>query len=378
MLNGKKYSAVVVAAGSGKRMKSSLPKQFMKIGGRTVLERAVLPFAEDEQVESIVVVVAPEYVNLAESLLPEDGRIHIAKGGAERQDSVYNALIYLKENGTDLDLPVLIHDGARPFVTSKVIERVRKASYEKDGSVCAVPLKDTVRHLEKGTLDRNRLRAVQTPQGFILGKLIYAYEKAMEDGFQGTDDAGIMEHMGGSIVVVQGEYENIKITTPEDLTMSYRIGTGFDVHRFQEGRKLILGGVEIPYEKGLLGHSDADVAVHALMDSMLGAAAMGDIGKLFPDNDERYRGISSIRLLKEVTDRIIEKGYSVVNTDITVVCEKPKLRPFIDQMRENIAKAMGIQIDRVNIKATTTEKLGYTGRGEGISSEAVTLLSCYK
>ena len=378
MLKENKYSAIIVAAGSGKRMNSSVPKQFMKIGGRTVLERAVQPFIEDEQAEHIVIVVAPEYVHSVENALTQDSRIQVTEGGAERQDSVYNALICLRKVGADLKKPVLIHDGARPYVTLQIIERVKEAAFEKDGAVCAVPLKDTVRHIEKGTLNRNSLRAVQTPQGFMLGRLIQAYQKAEEDGFRGTDDAGIMEHMGGSIIVVQGAYENIKITTPEDLKMSYRIGTGFDVHRLQEGRKLILGGVDIPFEKGLLGHSDADVLVHALMDSMLGAAALGDIGKLFPDTDDRYRGISSIKLLEQVKDRITEKGYTVVNTDITVVCQRPKLRPFIDEMRKNIAKAIAVDVDSVNIKATTTEKLGYTGRGEGISSEAVTLLSCYK
>ena len=216
---------------------------------------------------------------------------------------------------------------------------------------------------------------MQTPQGFRFGLLKEAFEKAMAEGFYGTDDASLVERLGHAVAIVPGEYTNIKITTPEDLTMEMRIGTGYDVHKLVEERDLILGGVNIPYEKGLLGHSDADVLTHALMDALLGAAALGDIGKLFPDNDDSFKGISSIELLKRVKSALDDKGYSLGNADVTVICQKPKLAGYIDEMRKNIAQALDTDVDRISIKATTTEKLGFTGRGEGIAAEAVCILN---
>ena len=181
--------------------------------------------------------------------------------------------------------------------------------------------------------------------------------------------------MGEKVAIVEGESTNIKITTPEDLTVEQRIGTGFDVHRLTEDRKLVLGGVQIPFEKGLLGHSDADVLIHALMDAMLGAAALGDIGKFFPDDDDRYKDISSLELLVRIGQAVSAAGYSLGNADVTVICQRPRLAGYIDEMRENMAKALSVSIDQVSIKATTTEKLGFTGRGEGIAAEAVCLLT---
>ena len=376
MGNDEVYNAVIVAAGSGARMGADIPKQFISLNGKTILERAAEPFISDEKAKQVVIVVSEDYEPLTRELFVGKNKVQIINGGKERRDSVYNALNFLKKEQENLQIPVLIHDGARPFVSKEIINNVRKAALTDDGAVCAVKLKDTVRDINKGTLKRDDLRAVQTPQGFLLGKLIDAYEKTMD--CKVTDDAGVMELAGGKVNLVEGDYSNIKITTPEDLKMDYRIGKGFDVHRLVDDRDLILGGINIPFEKGLLGHSDADVLIHAFMDSMLGAAAMGDIGKLFPDTDDKYKGISSMELLREVSYKMAENGYSLVNTDITVICQKPKLRPYIDLMRENIAKAIDVDLDRISIKATTTEKLGYTGRGEGIAAEAVTLLSCYK
>ena len=269
---------------------------------------------------------------------------------------------------------VLVHDAARPFVTETVVRDVIRCASDRGAAVPCVAVKDSLRETEgdgSRCVDRSRFFAVQTPQGFRRELLVEAYEKACEDGFSGTDDASLVERLGHHIEIVHGDYDNIKITTKEDLPMENRVGTGFDVHRLVEGRKLILGGVEILYEKGLDGHSDADVLIHALMDAMLGAAAMGDIGRHFPDTDDEYKGISSMKLLEKVNNILAENMYSIGNADITVIAQKPKLSPYTEKMRENIADVLGIGKDLINIKATTTEKLGFTGRGEGIAAEAV-------
>ena len=371
-------NVIIGAAGSGKRMGASIPKQFLKQNGKTILEQTVGRFAGCDFVKNIVIVTGEDYLteceNLCKGLVPE-GRLHVIAGGKERQDSVYNAMLFLEKQGANADDIVLVHDGVRPYVSRDVIFAVAKEASETGAAITAVLPKDTIRHLEEGTLERSRLCCVQTPQGFRFGLLKEAFEKAMAEGFYGTDDASLVERLGHAVAIVPGEYSNIKITTPEDLTMEMRIGTGYDVHKLVEERDLILGGVNIPYEKGLLGHSDADVLTHALMDALLGAAALGDIGKLFPDNDDSFKGISSIELLKRVKSALDDKGYSLGNADVTVICQKPKLAGYIDEMRKNIAQALDTDVDRISIKATTTEKLGFTGRGEGIAAEAVCILN---
>lgn len=375
MLDGKKVFVIIGAAGSGKRMGAPVPKQFLKINGKTILEETVQKFKDSSIVDDITVVTSAEYVSLCEKLFCGGG-VSVVAGGKERQDSIGNALDSLKERGvSDYDI-VLVHDGVRPYCSQELIQRVAKDAAEKGAVIAAVPPKDTIRHISEGTLDRSKLYNVQTPQGFTASILQEAYGKAKEDGFYGTDDAGLVERIGISVSITEGESTNIKITTPEDLKMENRIGTGFDVHRLTEGRKLILGGVDIPFEKGLDGHSDADVLVHALMDALLGACAMGDIGKLFPDTDDSFKGISSLKLLKKVREVLTERGFTLVNCDMTLICQRPKLAPYIDQMRQNIADVLETDVNRVSIKATTTEKLGFAGRGEGICCEAVALLQC--
>lgn len=371
-------NVIIGAAGSGKRMGAPIPKQFLKQGGKTILERTVEKFAGCDFVDKIVIVTGEDYLEECKTLcqgLAEEGIIHVTAGGKERQDSIYHAMLLLERLGVKEDALVLVHDGVRPYVSKEVIAAVAKKANEDGAAITAVPPKDTIRHIQEGTLDRSRLCCVQTPQGFRFGLLKEAFEKAMEEGFYGTDDASLVERLGHAVAIVPGEYTNIKITTPEDLTMEMRIGTGYDVHKLVENRDLILGGVTIPYEKGLLGHSDADVLTHALMDALLGAAALGDIGKLFPDNDDSFKGISSIELLKRVKSVLDDKGYSLGNADVTVICQKPKLAGYIDEMRQNIADALCVEAERISIKATTTEKLGFTGRGEGIAAEAVCLLN---
>ena len=379
MYRGKKVTAVIVAAGRGTRFGGDLPKQFLKIENRTVLEMAIEPFQSHPMVDALIVASSEEYVELCSRICERFDKMNaVVIGGEQRQDSVRACL-----DRTDEGL-VLIHDGARPFVTAQVIDRVIEEAYNQGACVPCVPVKDTVRQTENVkctssvTLERSSLFCVQTPQGFDTELIRRAYIKAEEDGFIGTDDGVLAERLGAGVAIAEGDYANIKITTREDLprmeTGDIRIGSGYDVHQLTEGRKLVLGGVEIPFERGLLGHSDADVLLHALMDALLGAAALGDIGKHFPDTDEKYRGISSIRLLEKVKSLISDAGYTVGNTDITVIAQKPKIAAYIPAMRKNIADTLGIGIERVNVKGTTTENLGFVGRCEGIACEAVCVL----
>lgn len=376
MYNEKKVTVIIVAAGRGSRFGGDLPKQFLKIGNKTVLERAIEPFQDHPAVDGIIIAASEEYLEHCKNLCRRfDKTEAVVCGGRQRQDSVFACLEKINDG------LVLVHDGARPFVTCKVIDRVIEEAYNQGASVPCVPVKDTIRQIGDSeghssvTLERSSLFCVQTPQGFHTELLKKAYKRAQLDGFTGTDDAGLVERIGGSVALTEGDYANIKITTREDLPkMDMRIGSGYDVHQLTEGRKLILGGVEIPFEKGLLGHSDADVLLHALMDAMLGAAALGDIGKHFPDTDERYKGISSLKLLEHVKSLIGDSGYFVGNADITVIAQKPKIASYIPAMRKNIAEILGIEIERVNVKGTTTEKLGFVGRCEGIACEAVCIL----
>ena len=374
MYEKKKVTAVIVAAGSGTRMGTDVPKQFLKIGGRTILETTVAVFEKNPHVDDILVLTGRDFVEFCEELCRPFEKVRsILPGGKERQDTVWEAVRRIPEGEL-----VLIHDGVRPYVTDAVIEGVLAGAKSAGAAVPAVASKDTVRQTAADggsrTLDRKTLFQVQTPQGFASEILREAYEAAYRDGFLGTDDAGLAERNGQTIVLTEGDYANIKITTREDLPMEIRVGTGYDVHRLTEGRKLILGGVDIPYEKGLDGHSDADVMVHALMDALLGAAGLGDIGRHFPDTDPQYKGISSLKLLEIVNQRIHEAGYELGNADVTIIAQRPKLAGYISQMEENLAAVLGADIRQINVKATTTEKLGFTGRGEGIAAEAACII----
>jgi 2-C-methyl-D-erythritol 4-phosphate cytidylyltransferase/2-C-methyl-D-erythritol 2,4-cyclodiphosphate synthase len=377
-------------------MGSGIPKQFMSLRGKTVLARSVEAFVQNEFVDELYLVINKDYEAMCRT---EYQMCRIIVGGAERQDSVFAALKMIPE---DVDL-VLVHDGARPFVTGEIIDKAIEKAAEYGAAVTAVPVKDTVKTAENGifeqTLDRSRLYSIQTPQGFKRKLLLEAYQRAFSENFYGTDDAVLVEKMGEKVYLVEGDYHNIKITTKEDITVGeaildarsgqvkisentspaesggeLRIGTGFDVHRLVEGRKLILGGVEIPFAKGLLGHSDADVLLHAVMDALLGAAALGDIGRHFPDTDQRYLGASSLLLLKQVGGLLSEKDYTIVNIDATLIAQRPKIAPYIAEMTACMASALGIEENKINIKGTTTEKLGFCGREEGICAQASVLI----
>lgn len=379
------WCAIILGGGSGSRMGAGCNKVLLTLRGEPVILRSLRAFAG--LMDNLVLVSRPQDLADMTRLTTEAGiQATIVPGGATRQDSVWSGLNALPE-GCD---KVLIHDGARCLVDEGTIRRCM-ASVEANGSgVAAIPVTDTVKvvdHEEQAVLtpDRETLRAVQTPQGFDTALIRQAHISARQTGFIGTDDASLVERMGRKVHLALGDKRNIKLTTPEDLAMAesmlkntlpnIRVGQGYDVHRLVEGRRLILCGVEIPHSLGLLGHSDADVALHALMDAMLGAMALGDIGKHFPDTEERYRGISSMKLLEEVTALLAQRGAYVSNCDVTIVAQRPKLLPFIPQMRQNVADALGLSLDRVSVKATTTERLAFEGREEGISAQAVCLIA---
>ena len=369
--------AVILCGGSGTRMGAQGNKTLLSVGGQPAIVRACRAFAG--AVDGTVLVVRKGEEALFEKALSrfQLSACAIVPGGEDRQAS---ALRGLKALPPEADI-ALIHDGARPFVTEAIIRRVIESVERYGSGVAAVPARDTIKRADRDgnvleTLDRSALWQMQTPQGFFVKDLLAAHAAAQA---RYTDDAALMEAAGHPVRLAHGSPDNIKLTSPEDLRMvngmlTPRIGTGFDAHRLVEGRELWLGGVQVPYEKGLLGHSDADVALHALMDALLGAAAMGDIGKLFPDKDPQYKGISSILLLKEVGKRLLDAGFTVGNADVTIVCQAPKLAPYIPQMRETIAQALSIPADQVSVKATTTEHMGYEGTGEGISAQAAALV----
>lgn len=379
MYRGQKVIGIIVAAGKGSRMGFSLPKQFLKIGGSTMIEETGKIFEKNRYVDGFFVVSAPEYVDYVRGLFSENVKlIDVVEGGASRQESVRNALGEIQE-----ECLILVHDGARPYLDDETVEKVLEGAFEFGAAVPVVELEDTVKSVVctkdyklfvKSTVDRDSLRRVQTPQGFKSELIKKAHKMALEMGIEGTDDACLVEAMGEIVAAVRGSGKNIKITRKEDMPGENRIGNGFDVHNLIEGRPLIIGGENIPYHKGLEGHSDADVLVHAIMDSLLGAANLGDIGGHFSDKDPKYKGVNSIELLKKVWELLEGKGYEVVNIDSVIMCQEPKLMPYIEAMKQNIAEALFIGVDRVSIKATTTEKLGFVGRQEGIAASSVCLL----
>ena len=379
----KTCAAVIVAAGSATRMQG-IDKMLVPLAGVPVVLRSVRALAASDCIDSLVIVTRTECMETLRTLCAEVPKpVTVVAGGASRPESVLAGLAALPE-GTEL---AAIHDGARPLVTQAVIAEAVEAAERCGAAAPAVPVHDTIKQAENGlvraTPERKTLFAVQTPQVFDVKLLKTVLRAAMERGIALTDDCSAVEAAGKPVVLTQGCEENLKITTPVDLTLAeailkrrktMRIGHGYDVHRLTEGRRLILGGVEIPFERGLDGHSDADVLVHALMDALLGAAGLRDIGVLFPDNDPAYKNISSMLLLDRVMLTLEHAGYAVGNVDVTVLAQRPKLKDYIPVMRENLARAMKIPLDCVNIKATTEEGLGFTGSGEGIACHAVCLL----
>ena len=378
------WYAIILAGGSGSRMGAGMNKVLMPLDGETVIARSLRAFAG--MVDGMILVSRSEDMQQMQLAAEQAGiDVRIVAGGATRQESVWNGLCALSEACTH----VMIHDGARCLVDKATIERCKASVFECGTGVAAIPVIDTIKETDAeelvvSTPDRSALRAVQTPQGFSLEIIREAHRKAQEAGFIGTDDASLVERLNIPVRLTLGDRRNIKLTTPEDMQMAeaflhndfpaLRIGQGYDVHRLVEGRDLILCGVKVPHHLGLLGHSDADVALHALMDAMLGSMALGDIGRHFPDTDEQYRGISSMKLLEHVAALLREHGARVTNCDVTIAAQRPKLLPYVPQMRQNIASVLALPLDRVNVKATTTEHLAFEGREEGISARAVCMV----
>ena len=373
---------VVVAAGRGARAGLGQNKVFAKLQGRSVLNRCLDRLAQSEALDGIVLVISKSDEEAYHALCAEESANplvkYIAFGGDTRRRSVRNGLMKLPE---DCEI-VAVHDAARPFVSAEVVRSTIDSARERGSGVISTPVVDTIKEIGEDnnvrTLNRAALRAVQTPQTFNYQKLMAAHERAEAELYEATDDAALFEYYYGSVqlVTAPGGEENIKLTTRSDFERFarpvMRVGSGYDAHRLVEGRKLILCGVEVPHTRGLDGHSDADVAVHALMDALLGALGAGDIGKHFPDSDPQYKGISSMLLLEHVMKSVREKGFVVANADVTIVAQKPKLAAYIPQMKENLIAALGT--DAVNVKATTTERMGFEGEEIGISSQAVALL----
>lgn len=382
MKDGKYIGCVVVAAGKGARAGFEYNKLFHRMNGKSVLSHTLEALSKSALIDEIALVLSDGDLDAYEEIKRIDGACSLVKtiaaGGNTRQESVYSGLRALSKR-TQI---ALIHDGARPFVTEEIIENVISDAIQFGSGVISTKVIDTVKRVDQEgfaveTPPRDFLRAVQTPQAFSYAEIMEAHDHARNSGYTATDDAALYEFRFGRVKLTEAEtvMENKKLTLKSDFGSNlpdflFRSGTGYDVHRLVEGRKLILCGEEIPFEKGLLGHSDADVALHALMDAMLGACAMGDIGKLFPDNDMSFKDISSMLLLKRANEQILKNGFIVTSCDITIVCQRPKLSPFIQKMRENIAAVLSLPADRISVKATTTEKLGFEGEGLGISAQA--------
>ncbi len=367
---------VLAAAGAGRRLGARSNKVLLPLAGKPIILHSLEVFAALKEVSEIVVVTRDVDVPYVKEITRDFG-CRVISGGKTRQESVYLGLQAL----SDAVNWVIIHDGARPYLTKDTVLAVLEACYKKGAAGAAVPVTDTIKVVKGSriikTPPREGLWAMQTPQAFSLSLILKAHKQAEETGFQATDDCALIERLGEPVHVVMGEYGNIKITTPRDLPpkRGFLVGFGWDAHRLVKGRPLILGGVKIPYEKGLLGHSDADVVTHAVIDALLGAAGLGDIGEFFPDTDPAYEGVSSLTLLAKVKDLLEEKQAEINNVDITVMAEKPKMGPYKEEMKETLAKALGVLKSQINIKATTAEGLGFVGREEGLAAQsAVTLL----
>ncbi len=377
--------ALIVAAGSGKRFGSEIPKQYARLAGEAVLTHTVRAFTAHDAIDKVCVVIADgheaEYLG-AVAGLPQTNLLAPVPGGATRQASVRRGLEALAGLSPHL---VLIHDGARPFVSKKLIDDCITALGASQGVFAAIPVTDTLRRLSdttgsSQTIDRKNLWQAQTPQGFHFGAILEAHRKAAPGDY--TDDVGVAEAAGLAVTVVEASPDNFKITTQEDLVLAEarsgrtdqmtRTGFGYDVHRFERGRPMYLCGVHLAdSELGLKGHSDADVALHALTDALLGAVGAGDIGQHFPPTEAKWSDAPSEIFIAGAMEEIRKRGGTLVNADITIICEVPKIEPARSAMRTRVAELLGCEESAVNIKATTTEGLGFTGREEGIAAQAV-------
>jgi len=380
-------TAIIAAAGEGRRLGAAVPKQLLEVGGRTILERSVSAFVGHDRVDDVIVVVPAALVGAPATWTTSTSSpaVRIVAGGARRQDSVANAFDSVS---ADSDV-VLVHDAARPFVSADLISRAIDAAAEHGAAIVALPVRDTVKRVETragsrviaDTIPRDTVYLAQTPQAFRREVLRDAVALG-RSGVDATDEAMLAERAGHAVHIVEGEPANVKITTPEDLELArrggagavVRIGTGYDLHRLVDARPLVIGGVTIPSEKGALGHSDADVVCHAVTDAVLGAAGAGNIGQRYPDTDPKWRGAASLELLRDSVGHVRASGFAVENVDVSVVLERPKIAPFIADIRARVAGALGVEPSRVSVKGKTNEGLDAIGRGEAIAAHAVALL----
>lgn len=371
--------ALIVAAGRGARLGRATPKQYLHLLGEPILRRAIRPFLIHPKVDAVGCVIHPDDRESYEAATAGMALLPPRYGGADRQNSTRNGLEGLLDQNPAY---VLVHDAARPFVSAAVIDRVIDALASSDGAIAALPVQDTLKRSVDGTIsatvDRTGLWRAQTPQGFRYRKILDAHRA--EAGAGMTDDAGVAHRAGIKVALVAGDEENFKITTEDDLKRAElilsasfvpRVGLGFDVHRVGPGDHVVLGGVAIPHSGSLQGHSDADVALHAITDALLGAIGAGDIGSHFPPSDPRWRGADSAVFLRHAADLVRERDGEIEHVDLTIICEFPKIGPHRERMVERIAALLLLDTGRVSVKATTTERLGFTGRGEGIAAQAV-------
>lgn len=370
------FAAVVVAAGKGLRAGQPVPKQFAPWRGKPVVRHSVEALIE-AGAQSVVVAIPKGAENVAREALAGLAAVELVTGGATRQGSVRQALETLESRAPEL---ILIHDAARPALARPVIARLLAALAGSPGAIPVLPVVDSLavdnRGTMGGTADREALRRVQTPQAFRFTDILAAHRAWSGEATAG-DDAQVLRLAGGAVALVEGDEALRKLTFAEDFVSqpsSIRTGMGFDVHRLAAGEELWLGGVLVPHDRGLAGHSDADVALHALVDALLGAIGDGDIGAHFPPSDPRWKGARSARFVEHAAALVGTAGYRIANVDLTIICEAPKIGPYRDAMRTRIAELLAIDLGAVSVKATTTEGLGLTGRGEGIAAQAVATL----
>src|ERR1700732_3959035 len=383
MAKSERTAAILVAAGRGLRAGTGGPKQYRSIGGQTVIFRAMEPFCRHGEIFAVQPVLNPDDIAMFNAATSGLRHRPPANGGATRQASVHAGLEALAAEKPDI---VLIHDAARAFVSAALISRAIDAASRTGAAIPAIPVADTVKLIDgsgnvEATPERARLRIAQTPQAFRFDVILDAHRRAAREGRSDfTDDAALAEWAGLTVATFEGDPANMKLRTPEDfvreearlasLLGDIRTGTGYDVHAFGDGDHVMICGIRVPHTRGFLAHSDGDVGLHALVDAILGALADGDIGSHFPPSDPQWKGASSDRFLKYAVDRVTARGGRIAHLDVTLICERPKIGPLRDAMRARGAEITGLALSRVAVKATTSERLGFTGREEGIAAMA--------
>jgi 2-C-methyl-D-erythritol 4-phosphate cytidylyltransferase/2-C-methyl-D-erythritol 2,4-cyclodiphosphate synthase len=383
MTNSKRTAAIIVAAGRGLRAGSGGPKQYRSLAGRTVISRAMAPFCSHPEIVAVQPVTNPDDAAMFDQAVSGLTYRPAVGGGATRQASVRAGLEALADLAPDI---VLIHDAARAFVTPALISRAIEAAGRTGAALPVIPVTDTIKQVGDAgevvaTPERAQLRIAQTPQAFRFDVILDAHRRAARDGRDDfTDDAAIAEWAGLTVATFEGDAANMKLTTPDDfvreesrlgaLLGDIRTGTGYDVHAFGDGDHVWLCGLKVPHNRGFLAHSDGDVGLHALVDAILGALADGDIGSHFPPTDPQWKGAASDKFLKYAVERVTARGGRIANLEVTMICERPKIGPLRDAMRAKIAEITGLSLSRVAVKATTSERLGFTGREEGIAATA--------